>query len=862
MIRLLFFLNVLRRVHQAPGVLLSGLCLLLATTVAAQITVVRGTVTSAENSDPLPFVSVSFVSGNTGTYTDEGGHYELKADKPYSRIRFSYVGYEDEIITIKPGVMQVMHVRLSSKEESLQEVVILSGKRKYRNRDNPAVELVRQVIEHKKQNRPEDLDYVSWQEYEKLKFSLINTPEQLRKNPLLKKYAFMAGHLDTAGQNGMALFSWYMHERSTNVYYRKSPEKEKKKIVAEKTINHGEFADPKGMNKYMLHMYRELDIYNENLQVVTNQFLSPVAYTAPAFYKYYITDTVRVGDTAAYVELSFTPRNKQDFLFQGKMLVALDGSFAITKVELSPHDKVNLNWVRRLKVTQDFEKQANGRYYKTKVNTLIDFGISRGTTGMVGDRTLWLSNYQIGVALPDSVYEGLAVEAIEPSQSVQDEKYWNEVRVEALSVSEAYTYTSVDSLQRTRSFRFISDLVNMAASGYKRITPGIELGPVTTFYSFNPIEGRRLRVGGRTTPNLHKNIYGEGYVAYGLKDEQWKYFAGLVFSFRKTDIFQFPLCTLRVNFQKDTKIPGQNLHSVASDGFFASFKRGVNTRWLYNDVWNVEFMHEFRNNFTYRVRMVNWKQTPAGSLSYNLPDEAGGGSIHSLTTSEASLELRWAPREEFYQGRVYRTAIRNKYPVFTVRGVAGIKGVFNSQYEYQQFSVNVFKRTFLSQLGYTDVLLDGGYYFGRIPYPLLTIHRANQTYAMMQRAYNLMNFLEFVSDHHAGINVDHCFNGFFFNKVPLMKKLRWREFVTAKVLYGGLRSENDPVGGSGLFDFPVNDAGIPVTYTFSRLPYVEGSVGVSNILNFIRVDLVKRFTYLHHPDVSQLGVRISGSFDF
>ncbi len=862
MIRLSIVIHFLRRAHSvSAAIVICCLWMGLVSSAIAQTTIVRGKVTAAGNNEPLPYVSVSFISGNDGTHTDDHGDYELVTDKPYIRVRFSYVGYRDEIITIKTGVTQTVHVRLTPKEESLNEVVVLSGKKKYRNRNNPAVDLVRMVIENKGRNSPEGQDYISWKQYEKLKFSLSNTPEQLRKNPLLKRYQFMAANLDTAGQEGKALFTWYIHERFADVFYRKSPEKMKTRVTAEKTINHGEYADRRGLNRYMMHMYRELDIYKENIQLVTNQFLSPVAYTAPAFYRYHITDTIRMGDTAAFVELSFFPRNTADFLFQGKMLVTLDGNYAITRVELAPHDKVNLNWVRRLKMTQDFERQENGRYYKTRIHTLLDFGITRGTTGIVGDRTLLLEDYRINVPYPDSVYEGIAVENTERS-NLPDDVFWEQARPEALSESEAYTYVSVDSLQRTKSFRFISDLVNMASSGYKRVVPGVELGPVTTFYSFNPVEGRRLRLGGRTTPLLNKNIYGEGYVAYGLKDQQWKYFAGLVFSFRKTDIFQFPLCTLRVNFHTDTKIPGQNLHSVASDGFFASFKRGVNTRWLYNDVWNVEFMHEFRNNFTYRVRMINWVQAPAGSLSYTRSDEQGGGVVHNLTTSEASLELRWAPREEFYQGRVYRTAIRNKYPVFTVRGVAGIKGVLNSEYDYQQFSVNVYKRTFLSQLGYTDVILDGAYYLGRVPYPLLTIHRANQTYGMMQRAYNLMNFLEFVSDQHAGINVDHCFNGFFFNKVPLVKKLRLREVVTAKVLYGGLRPENDPVRGSGLFNFPVNDAGVPVTYTFSNVPYVEGSVGISNILNFIRVDLVKRFTYLHHPDVSQLGVRISGSFDF
>ncbi len=856
MIRVLFLFAPSRTVIPAPVFFILYWCLFCVSAVA-QTTSVEGKVTDASTGEPLYFVSVSILNSNKGTHTDEHGRFRIEAAQSFSQLKFSYIGYQDQTLTIQPG--QSIEVRLRQQSQSLDEVVVKSGKVKYRNKDNPAVELVREIIAHKQENRPENQDYISWKEYEKLKFSIINSPEQLRRNPLLRKYPFLAEHLDTADARGMALFNWYINERASTRYFRKLPEKEKQVIEAEKTINHGEFADPRGMNRYMMHMYRELDIYKENLMVVTNPFLSPIATAAPGFYKYFITDTVLLNDTLRCVELAFTPRNKQDFLFEGNMWVVLDGSYAIARIELAPHDKVNLNWIRRLELKQDFTKHPNGRYYKTWERTVIDFGITSGTTGIVGDRTVWRSDYKTDIVYPDSLFEGIAVEF--PKESFEEED-WKSLRPEPLTVSEAYIYTSVDSLQRTRSFRLITDLVNMASSGYKQLVPGVELGPVTTFFSFNPVEGRRLRLGGRTTPRLHKNIYGEGYVAYGLGDEQWKYFGGLIFSFRKTDIFTFPLCTLRANYRRDTYIPGQNLHSIASDGVFSSFKRGVNTRWLYNDIWNVEYLHEFRNNFSYKLRAINWQQSPAGSLSYQYRDAADGGVVDRLTTSELQLELRWAPREEFYQGRVYRTAIRNKYPVFTARGVIGLKGVLQSEYEYQQVSLNVFKRTFLSQLGYTDLYLDGAYYFGRLPYPLLTIHRANQTYGMVQRAYNLMNFLEFVSDQHVGLNVDHCFNGFFFNKIPLIKRLRFREFVTAKVLYGGLRPENDPVNGHGLYSFSVNDAGVPVTYGFSKQPYIEGSVGVSNILNFLRVDLVKRFTYLYHPDVSPLGVRISGSFDF
>jgi len=282
---------------------------------------------------------------------------------------------------------------------------------------------------------------------------------------------------------------------------------------------------------------------------------------------------------------------------------------------------------------------------------------------------------------------------------------------------------------------------------------------------------------------------------------------------------------------------------------------------LYNDIYNLNYMYEFKNHSSFNLGFKHWQQTPAGSLSY-LKGNGTGGVHDPITTAEFSLELRWAPHEQFYQGKVYRIPIPNKYPIVTFRGIAGVKGIANSQYNYQNLSLNIYKMAYLSQLGYSEIVVEGGYIIGKLPYPLLTIHRANQSYAYQLNSYNLMNFLEFVSDKYATINIDHNFNGFIFNKIPLFKKLKLREVVAVKVLYGGLRDENNPYKDPSLIQFTRDAQGIPVTYTLGKKPYMEGSIGIANIFKILRVDLVKRFTYLNNPVVSELGVRARFKFDF
>ena len=390
----------------------------------------------------------------------------------------------------------------------------------------------------------------------------------------------------------------------------------------------------------------------------------------------------------------------------------------------------------------------------------------------------------------------------------------------------------------------------------------VEFGPTGTFYSFNPVEGFRLRLGGRTTTKFSKKVTLESYGAYGFKDQKWKYYFGGIYSFTPRSIYDFPVVALKVNYQRETKIPGQELQFVQEDNFLLSFKRGVNDKWLYNDIFNTSFIKEYPNHFSYEVGYKHWVQTPAGAIIYSHIEDGLPKLVKNITTSEASLTLHWAPHEEFYQGKKYRTPIINKYPVFTLRTTLGIKGLLGGEYNYQNVSLSMAKHIYASQLGYANLYVEGGYIFGKAPYPLLDIHRANQTYSMQFRSFNMMNFLEFVSDHYISAYMDYCFNGFLFNRVPLLKKLKWREYVNGKILVGGLRNENNPDLHDGLVQFPTNTNGTQATYKLGNTPYFEGSVGVGNILKFFRVDFVKRFTYLDNPNVSSFGIRSRLLVDF
>ncbi|MBS1501320.1 MAG: carboxypeptidase-like regulatory domain-containing protein [Bacteroidetes bacterium] len=842
-------------------IFIPSIFLLISFTAVAQVTRVSGVVTDAKTKQTLPFVNIFAADSSVNVTSDVNGKFVLQSSKPFKGIKVSYVGYKPVNLPVTPGQDQVVNVRLVPVSQQLTGVTITTSKApKYRNKDNPAVELIRQVIAHKAQNRPESYNYVQYKEYDKMMFSLLNVSPNISDKKFFKKYKFLLDNRDSTSIPGKTLLPIYLDEKLSQVYYRKSPEKTKTILLAQKGVNFGSYIDNEGLGQYFKHMYYDVDIYQGDIFLMTNEFLSPISDVAPSFYKFFITDTITVNN-AKVVELSFTPRNTTDMLFEGKIYVTLDGNYAVQHVALTINKNINLNFVKSLHVDQDFEQNPDKRYHLSRSNTIVDFGLNKnGDGGLLGVRSITYKNYEVNKVLPDTTYNGPSQVALDEAKDRSD-AYWAKNRLDTLTTAESKVYHNIDTLKTIPSYRRTMDVITLLFAGYKSFGP-FELGPANTFYSFNPVEGFKLRLGGRTTPELSKRYYFETYAAYGFRDLRWKYFLSATYSINDKSIYRFPQNYIRASFQRDTKIPGLDLEFVQEDNFLLSFKRGNNDKYLYNDNYRLDYVHEFESHFSYSLGLRKWTQSPAGSLYFI--DELNGvpNRVNNITTAEVTAELRYAPNEQFYQGKIYRVDIPNKYPIFTLNYTQGIKNVFDGQYNYKNIHLSIYKRFYLSQLGYTDVLAEGTNIFGQVPYALLSIPRANQTYAYDIYSYNLMNFLEFVDDHNASINIDHHFNGFFFNKIPLFNKLKWRETVSFKSIWGGLRNENNPSLHPSLFQLPTDQNGQPITYPLGRTPYIEGSVGIENIFKFVRVDLVRRFDYLDHPEVSKWGIRTRVLFTF
>ena len=822
-------------------------------------TSINGTVTDANTGYPVPYVSVYLKGTTVGTITDTTGRYHLETPMSANEIVFSFLGYQTETRVIKMGVSQIINIRLKLSSIALEQVDIKPATRKnYRNKNNPAVGLIEKVIKNKTTNRKEAYDFLEYRTYEKVQLALSDVNERLTQARLFNKFSFVFNNIDTTKRISNNVLPLFIKESIADYYYRKNPEATKEIVRAEKRINLDEYLDHKGVTENLNYLYQDINIYDNEILFMSNKFVSPIATTAPAFYRYYIQDSLTVKGIPC-IKLFFEPRNRADFLFHGNLYITMDSSYAICKIDLGINKKINIDWIKDISIIQDFEQFENNSWLLSKEEISIDAGVVKNTLGLYAQRIISYTDYKFNSPIEEVIFNGpLTTDKIDPLSSNPD--YWNENRLLPLTATEKQLYAIADSVKKVPSFRRQMDVVMLLTTSFLNLGK-IELGPCGSFYSYNTVEGSRVRFGGRTTPDFSRKINIDAYGAYGFADRIYKYSTGVTWSLTPRTIYEFPVKSIRISYQKETSIPGLDLESNEQDNLFLSLKRGVDDKLFLNNTLRLEFFNEFDNHFSFLAGYSYTRQQPKGNLFFvNSETQVPVNNFSYLNISELYLNLRYAPNETFYQGKLYRDYFMSKYPVLQLKLTGGLKEISND-YDYLRLQISIKRKYYISVIGYSDIKLEAGQLFGNVPYPLLFIHNANQTYAYEQNAYNLMNFLEFVSDRYASLNIDNSFNGFIFNKIPLLKKLKLRELVTCKILYGGLGRNNNPGNNASLFKFPVNDNNVPLTYTFKDKPYIEASVGVSNIFRILRVDLIKRFTYLDHPNVTDLGVRFMFKLD-
>ncbi|MBK9255732.1 MAG: carboxypeptidase-like regulatory domain-containing protein [Saprospiraceae bacterium] len=817
-------------------------------TSGQSVTSVSGRIYDADTKEPLIFVEVSFLGTTVGTTTDTDGYFLLETRFPSDTLMVNYLGYVSQKVKVVRGKKQNFDFYLKFESKVMETVVFKAKKEKYSKKNNPALELAKKVTQNRKQNHLKGLDYLQYEKYEKVRLDLNNITHNFKNSFITKDLEFMWEFEDTSSINGKTYLPIFLRETLSTYYFRKSPEKEKEYRKAIKFSEITEQFDAKSLNSVIDVLYTDIDIYNDEIQLLENQFVSPVSKPGFNFYRYYIIDTTIINGKSA-INLAFIPAVKGNIGFTGNMYISNDEKYTVLKIDMGIINGINLNFVRDLRIEQEFEPYED-KYIRTKDVLTIDYSLSANGLGAFGTRTVVYSDFKFNEPSEPSVYSGLL--AVEEAPDVyRPNEFWEQNRLVPLNKSDSDLYKMVDMLRSSKKFNSLVYLTRVFTTGFVPLDR-VEFGPLATFASYNPVEGTQIRFGGWSTFKLSKKILLQAYGSYTTRMKRYKYSTGFTYTFNE-DYKRNPRHYIRLSADRESIFPGQDLDFFSPDNILLSLRRGVVDKMLFNDVYKIFYENE-NDVLSYNIALIHKNREPIGTLQflYNDPVLETEVSIQDITTSEVQIGLKFAPNEKFIQGKQNRRPLFNEYPVIKLNYIKGFENILGGQYNYDRLTLNLFKQFEWTTWGTTNIILESGKIWGDVPYILKFIPRGNQTYAYQLASYNLMNFLEFSTDQYASINIEHFFFGRFLNQVPLIKKLKLREVVTFKALYGSTSAKNNPNLHSELVQLPKDENGQTTTFLLDGRPYIEASIGVTNIFKMFRVDLVRRFNYLENPNLPTL----------
>ena len=861
MVRFIRYIILIALLQAVAGIFLSH---------AQSFTSASGIVKDSITGEPLPFVSIYFDGSTIGAMTDDNGTFTLQNNQGYTKLAAASLGYDTKFIDLKPGKKNDnLEVLLKPTAFEISEVVVKPKREKYTRKDNPAVELIKKVIAHKNDNRIEAKPEYQTEVYEKLSLSLDNFNPNLDKNKFLKKFKFIKNYLDTSEFNGKPILTVSVRENLSDFYYRKSPKAEKTIVRAkrmqgiDKTLDDGG-----GITSNLEEIFKSINIFDNNIPILLNRFVSPLSSTlATTYYHYYIMDTLDVGGDKC-VDLAFVPANSESYGFTGRLYITLDGNYAVKKVLLNTPANINLNWVDKLRIEQEFKQMPDSTWVLDQENTFVNFYVVKGTQQLYAHQLRNYDNYNFNVQNADSVFGLLGALHVLPEATAQPDTFWTHNRPIPLKEKEDALKDLLGQLRKVPAFNAIIKTAEILITGYiptandKKVTK-FDFGPMNTTFSANHLEGFRMRVGGMTTANLNPYWFASGYLAYGTNDRKIKYNLKLTHSFTKKEYHEGenPVNNLSFIQEYDVYTPGQDFLFTSKDNIFVAWKVGEPvTKMQYIRKSVLQYEKEWLNGLTWKSWIMNQNNEAAGTLQYIKRDESGNlYHIKDFTTSEIGTQLRFAPGERAYNGRSGKESVFNlskDAPVFKLSHQLGIKGVLGGDYNYNHTEISAEKRIWLSSFGHIDAQIKAGKVWDKVPFPLLILPNTNQSITIQPEAFHMMNALEFVTDQYVSFNATYYLKGWILNRIPGIKWLRLREVLSFNMIYGGLTDKNNPTLTPGLFLLPDG------TQPLGSTPYMECSVGLENIFKILRIDYYRRLTYLDHPDIKKGGIRIALRFTF
>ena len=842
------------------------LSLFVSISASAQI---KGVITDSLTNEPLMYITVQYEGKGVGGISNANGEYQVETRKGWDELTFSAVGYITKKVKLKPGT-RVLNVKLQSDDSMLSEGVVKPKKEKYSRKNNPAVEFMKKVIENKKALKLEENDYYQYQKYEKMKMSLNDvTPDKMEKG-IYKKFSFFKDQVEVSPKTNKMILPISIKETASKTIFRKSPKSEKTIIEGMNSTGIEEFFNTGDMlGTILTDVFSDINIYDDDIRLLQRRFVSPIGRGAISFYKYYLMDTLMV-DKQECVHLTFVPQNPQDFGFTGHLYVVKDSTYAVKKCTMNLPKKTGVNFVENLDIVQQFEQLPDGNWVLTDDDMTVELHFVKGIQGLEVQRTTKYSDYQFTEIEPRLFrLKGNVIK--EANMLAKSDEYWAKVRQVPLTKKESTMDVFMNRIEQIPGFKYVifgakALIENFVETGSKNHPSKFDFGPINTMITSNYVNGTRFRLSGMTTGNLDPHWSLSGYGAYGTKDKKWFYSGQVAYSFNKREyvLWEFPKHYIAFKYTNDVMSPMDKYLATDKDNLFVGWKWTTVDQMSYMRDATLTYELETNTGFSVQAMARHRNDQPAGQLQYwkNNGETPGQWDekntlVHDITTTELGVTLRYAPGETFVNTKQRRVPVSLDAPTFTLSHTAGFKGVLGGEYNFNLTEASIRKRFWLGSWGKLDVTARAGAQWNTVPFPLLNLPMANLSYITQNNeSFNLINNMEFLNDRYASLNLSYDMNGKLFNRIPLIKKLKWREMFRIRGLWGTLTDKNNPYKSNNpdLFLFPMRD-GVPTSHVMGKTPYVEASVGIYNIFKLLHIEYVRRLTYTDIPGVKKGGIR-------
>lgn len=839
------------------------LLLILAQAAGAQT--ITGVVVEESTGDTIPFPSVQYKKEKIATSGNAYGCFSIKRLNG-EKLTFSAVGYQELTILIGPNTPSEMKITLKTDTKQLKGVTVKTKRSKYSRKNNPAVELMKRVIAAKKRTDLANHDYYQFNKYQKITFAINDIKPTELENEKLKKKKWLINQIETCPYNNKLILPLSVDETVTRNIYRKDPKTEKSIIMGQSSSGVNDLIETGDiLNNVLKDVFTDVDLYDDQIRLLQYPFTSPIGKDAISFYRFYIVDTVYVDRDKCF-HLQFLPNNQQDFGFRGEIWILADSTLHVKRCNLTLPKKSDVNFVDNLQIIQEYTRLPEGDWALTTDDMFVEMSIAKFLTKAIAIRTTRMSDYAFD-ELPDKLFKGKTKVLHESNAMMRDEAFWDKYRSVELTKSESSMDAFINNLSQQKAFKYIifgvrAFIENFVETGSQNHPSKVDIGPINTMISSNFIDGVRTRISAQTTANLNPHWFLSGYYARGWDSRKNYYKGELTYSFNKKEYLprEFPKRTLTFTSTYDVCSPSDKFMHTDKDNVFTALKWTKVEKMMFYNRQQLSFEREEEWGFRTTISLKTEENEACGDLFFKPLSMVGMEDAMTgqgkFRTTEARIELRYAPGETFINTKQRRLPVNLDAPVFTLSHTTGIKGFLGGDYDYNFTEASIYKRLWLNSWGKIDILAKGGIQWNKVPFPLLIMPAANLSYIISDETFNLINNMEFLNDRYASLDISWDLNGKIFNRIPLLKKLKWREWLGIKCLWGTLTDKNNPTlaanaGDGMLMEFPEG------SYIMdSKRPYIELIAGIHNIFKIIHIQYVHRLNYNHLPTATKNGVRL------